>query len=223
MAGIIKAAAPESGHPTESAAKNVLRAFHFDDVGRSYLDRVRAEAARIVAEARDQAAKIKAKAVEEGRQAAIEAAQASLAKRLDQQLTSVLAALNQAAHSIAHSRQQWQQHWEKYTVELATAIAARVCRGELSRRPEIKLEWIREALELAAGNAEIVLRLHPDDAAALASHAETIAKQVTGAAPVKIVADDSIAAGGCRVDTQFGSLDQQLEAQLSRIEEELLG
>jgi flagellar assembly protein FliH len=218
MAGIIKA----EGY-VEPAAKSVLRAFHFDDVGRSYLDRVRAEAARIVAEARDQAAKIKTKATEEGRQAAIEAAQASLAKRLDQQLTSVLAALNQAAQSIAHSRQQWQQHWEKHTIELATAIAARVCRGELSRRPEIKLEWIREALELAAGNAEIVLRLHPDDAAALASHAESIAKQLTGAAPLKIVADESITPGGCRVDTQFGSLDQRLEAQLARIREELLG
>jgi len=218
MAGIIKAAGRE-----EPAAKGALRAFHFDDVGRSYLDHVRAEAARIVADAREQAAKIKAKATEEGRQAAIQAAQASLAKRLDQQLTSVLAALNQAAQSIAHSRHQWQQHWEQHTVELASAIAARVCRGELTRRPEIKLQWIREALELAAGNADIVLRLHPEDAAALSSHAETIATQLTGAAPVKIVADESITAGGCRVDTQFGSLDQQLESQLARIQEELLG
>jgi len=218
MAGIIKA----TGR-SEPAAKGALRAFQFDDVGRSYLDRVRDEAARIIADAREQAAKIKAKATEEGRQAAIQAAQASLANRLDQQLTSVLAALSQAAQSITHSRQQWQQHWEQHTVELATAIAGRVCRGELGRRPEIKLQWIREALELAAGNAEIVLRLHPDDAAALSSHAETIAKQLTGAAPVKIVADDSLTAGGCRVETQFGSLDQQLEAQLARIQEELLG
>jgi flagellar assembly protein FliH len=39
---------------------------------------------------------------------------------------------------------------------------------------------------------------------------------------VRIVADESITAGGCRVDTEFGSLDQQLEAQLARITEELL-
>ena len=219
MAGIIKAA----GSAEPSTKGGALRAFHFDDVGRSYLDRVRGEAARIVAEAREEASKIKVRATEEGRQAAIQAAQASLAKRLDQQLTSVLSALNQAAQSITHSRQTWQQHWERHSVELAVAIASRICRGELARRPEIKHEWIREALELAAGNAEIVLRLHPDDAASLASHAETIAKQLTGAAPLQIVSDESISPGGCRVDTQFGSLDQQLEAQLARIQEELLG
>lgn len=218
MAGIIKAAGR-----SEPAAKGALRAFHFDDVGRSYLDRVRSEAARIIAEAREEAAKIKAKATEDGRQAAIQAAQTSLAKRLDQQLQSVLSALNQAAQSIAHSRHAWQQHWEQHTVELATAIASRICRGQLTRRPEITLDWIREALELAAGNAEIVLRLHPDDDTALASHAETIAKQLTGAAPLKIIADESIGPGGCRVETQFGTLDQQLEAQLARIQEELLG
>jgi flagellar assembly protein FliH len=218
MAGIIKAAGR-----TEPSPKGALRAFHFDDVGRSYLDRVRGEAARIVAEAREEAAKIKTKATEEGRQAAIQAAQASLRARLDQQLTSVLAALSQAAQGIAHARHAWQQHWEQHTVELAAAIASRVCRGELTRRPEIKLQWIREALELAAGNAEIVLRLNPEDVASLTSHIETITKQLTGVAPVQIVADEAISSGGCRVDTQFGSLDQQLEAQLARIQEELLG
>jgi len=35
------------------------------------------------------------------------------------------------------------------------------------------------------------------------------------------VADPDITPGGCRVDTQFGSIDQQLETQLARIEEEL--
>ncbi|MBW8885281.1 MAG: hypothetical protein JF612_11035 [Planctomycetia bacterium] len=40
---------------------------------------------------------------------------------------------------------------------------------------------------------------------------------------MRIVEDSAIAAGGCRVDTEFGSLDQQLEQQLARIAEELLG
>jgi flagellar assembly protein FliH len=183
---------------------------------------VRAEAANIVAEARQQAAKIKAQAVEEGRQAAIAAAHESLRVRLDQQLASVLAALSQAAKKIEHSRHAWQQHWERHVVSLAAAIAARLCRRELSRQPQITLDWVREALELAAGNAEIVLRLHPDDHAALATHVETIAKQLTGLSPVRILADPSISAGGCRVDTEFGSLDQQLEQQLARITSELL-
>jgi flagellar assembly protein FliH len=217
MAGIIKAAGA-----TEPAAKGALAPFHFDDVGQSYIDRVRREAARMVANARQEAAKIKAKATEEGRQAAIQAAQASLRTRLDQQLADVLAALRKAAETIEHSRHAWQQHWERHTVQLAAAIAERLCRRELSRQPQITLAWVREALEMAAGNAEIILRLSPQDHASLATHVETITRQLTGLGSVRTVADAAITAGGCRVDTEFGLLDQQIEAQLARITEELL-
>lgn len=217
MAGIIKADAR-----SEPASKGVLKAFHFQDVGQSYLDRVRGEAARLVADARTEAAQIKTKATEEGRQAGIQAAQGSLRAQLDQQLASVLAAMRQAAETIEQSRQAWQQHWERHAVNLASAIAARLCRRELSREPQITLAWVREALEMAAGNAEIVLRLHPSDHATLATHVDAITGSLTGLGSVRMVADPTISAGGCRVDTEFGSLDQQLEQQLARITEELL-
>ena len=218
MAGIIKAAGL-----TEHAVGATLRAFQFDDVGQAYLDRVRGEAAQLLADAKRQAAQIKAKATEEGRQAAIQVVEASLRTRLDQQLHSALAAVKQAAHEIAQSRQTWQQHWEQHVVALAVAIAGRICRRELAAQPEITLALVREALELAAGNAEITLRLHPDDHVSLADRTDAIRKTLSTLGAVRVVADPAITAGGCRVDTQFGSLDQQLEAQLARINEELLG
>jgi len=217
MAGIIKAA----GH-TDAAVKAPLKAFHFDDVGQSYLGRVRSEAAEIINQARKEAAQIKAKATEEGRQAAIQAAQASLKTRLDQHLAEILAALRQAVVQIDQSRHAWQQHWERHAVDLAAAIAQRLCRRELSRQPEISLAWIREALELAGTSAAVVVRLHPDDHASLAPHIDKLKSEMTGLGAVKIVADPTISAGGCRVETEFGSLDQQLESQLARITEELL-
>jgi flagellar assembly protein FliH len=217
MAGIIKA----SGH-IDAAAKAPLKAFHFDDVGQSYVGRVRSEAAEIVNQARKEAAQIKAKATEEGRQAGIQAAQASLKARLDQQLGEIMTALRQAVVHIEQSRHAWQQHWERHAVDLAAAIAGRICRRELSRQPEISLAWVREALLLAGKNAEVVLRLHPDDHAALAQQIEKLKHELTGIGAVKIIADPAISSGGCRVDTEFGSLDQQLESQLARITEELL-
>jgi flagellar assembly protein FliH len=217
MAGIIKA----SGH-IAAAAQAPLKAFHFDDVGQSYVGRVRSEAAELVNQARKEAAQIKAKATEDGRQAGIQAAQASLKARLDQQLGEILSALRQAVVQIEQSRHAWQQHWERHAVNLAGAIAARICRRELSQQPEISLSWIREALLLAGNNAEVVLRLHPDDHAALAQQIEKLKHELTGIGAVKIVADQTISAGGCRVDTDFGSLDQQLDSQLARITEELL-
>jgi flagellar assembly protein FliH len=40
-------------------------------------------------------------------------------------------------------------------------------------------------------------------------------------APAELVADATVSPGGCRVDTQFGCIDQQIEAQLARIRDEL--
>ncbi len=217
MAGIIKAS--ESSEP---AAAGVLRAFQFDDVGQSYVGRVRSEAAKIIADARREAVQIKTKATEEGRQAALQMVEASLRTRLDQQLKNVVTALQQAATAIEQSRHAWQQHWERHAVELAAAIAARLCRRELLRQPEITLAWVRESLELAAGSAQITLRLNPQDHALLAERVEAIAQQVASLGTTQVVADAAITPGSCRVDTEFGSLDQQIEAQLARITQELL-
>lgn len=217
MPGIIKA----SGR-TETCDGVSLRAFHFDDVGQTYLDRVRGEAAKLVTDARREAAQVKAKALEEGRQAAIQAVEASLRTRLDQQLNNALSAVKQAAERIDQSRQAWQQHGERNLVQLAAAIAAKLCRQELARAPDLTLKWIREALEMATGSAAVTLRLHPQDHASLSGQIQAIKKSLAALGAVEIVADPAITAGGCRVDTQFGSIDQQIEAQLARITEELV-
>jgi flagellar assembly protein FliH len=217
MATIIKAAAT-----SQPGIVPPLKAFQFDDVGSSYVSRVRAEAAHLINEAKNQAAQIRAQARQEGRQAAVQEVQAAFRSRLDEQLANVLAALGDASRQIADSRQAWQQHWERHAVELAAAMATRVCRRELSRQPEISAEWIREALALAAGSGAIVLRLHPDDCAALGPTVDAVGSRLAGIGTVQIVADPAISPGGCRVDTEFGSLDQQLESQLARLTEELL-
>jgi flagellar assembly protein FliH len=217
MAAIIKASGA-----LPSAADSATRAFQFDDMGDAYLGRVRSEAAKIIAEARSEAVRLKAKATEEGKQAAIKAVEASLRSRLDQQLQSALRAVEAAAKAISDARHSWQQHWERHAVHLAAAIAGRLCRRELGRDPEITLQWIREALDLAAGSEQISLRLNPEDHTALGSRIEDVIKQLAAVGAVRVVSDPSITAGGCRIDTAFGSLDQQLATQLDRIAAELL-
>ena len=218
MAGIIKSTATQ-----EPAPSGVFKPFQFDDVGDSYLKRVRSEAARIVADAQKQATQVKAKAQSEGQQAAIEAAQTAMRGQLDQQLQNVLVALQSAAEQIVHSRHAWQQLWERQAIALATALARRICRQELATNPQITREWIREALELSIGSGAVVLRLNPADHAALRDHVEQIAARLSGIGGIQIVSDPTVDSGGCLVETEFGAIDQQLETQLARLTEELLG
>ncbi len=81
--------------------------------------------------------------------------------------------MKQAIDSIVTSKQAWLKHWEQQAVRTATAIASRVIRREVSKKPEITLALVREALELAAGGSEVQVQLNPTDHAALGPASET--------------------------------------------------
>ncbi|MGA2065373.1 MAG: FliH/SctL family protein [Thermoguttaceae bacterium] len=195
-------------------------AFNFEDMAaqaQGYLERVRGEAAKIVAEARGQAGAIRQQAQQEGRHAAMLAAEETIHK----QLTGTLAALGRAVEDLRQAKQAWLAHWEAAGVHVAAAIARRLIRRELSRQPDIPLTLVREALELAAGDPQVRIRLHPADHQALGGQVRTLVAGMSGLGEAEIVADPAVTAGGCRVETRFGVIDQQFEAQLARVEEEL--
>ena len=127
-----------------------------------------------------------------------------------------------SSRDIHDAKQAWLAHWESSGVHLAAAIARRLIRRELTRQPEIPLTLVREALELAAGSAQVRIHLHPQDRQALEGHVQMLdARRCPGWAAAELIADEGISPGGCRVETRFGAIDQQFEAQLARIDEEL--
>lgn len=216
MAGVIKAANSPTGDIGAPAV-----AFQFGDMGTAYLDKVRAEAAAIIKQARDEAAKVKASAMEEGKKAAIAAAESTLRTRIDQQLQTLLPTLQQAVQQIQQSRQAWQRHWEEHSLKLAIGIAERVIRRQIKQQPDITLDLVREGLELATGHESITVRLNPADHAALGDRVLKISQHLAQLGKVQVLPDPQITAGGCRIDTQFGNVDQRVETQLDRIAQEL--
>jgi flagellar assembly protein FliH len=138
-------------------------------------------------------------------------------------LAPALSALRQAAADLQQAKQAWLSHWEASAVHVAGAIAARITRRELSRQPEITLALVREALELAAGSPSVRLRLNPEDHKALGAQVRTVVDAISALGDAEVIADPQISPGGCRVETRFGTIDQQFESQLKRIEEELIG
>ena len=86
-----------------------------------------------------------------------------------------------------------------------------------------------QVLAVAAVRPLKQVRVYSRDAAnrqkfleALAGQIERLTKEFNRLAPLEIVADPSVSAGGCRLETQFGVIDQQFESQLARLREELL-
>jgi flagellar assembly protein FliH len=198
--------------------------FNFEDLGQQaeeYLDRVRSQAQEIVAEARRQADSIRREAQQQGREEGQRAIEQLVEQQVGRQMQTLLPALREVVGGIQQARQSWLTHWEGRAVHLAAAMAARVVRRELRHAPEITVDLVRESLELAAGNSQIRVLLNPADHQALGGQVRTLIEELARVGPAEVIADAAISPGGCRIETRHGAIDQQVEAQLARIEAEL--
>jgi flagellar assembly protein FliH len=196
-------------------------AFNFDDMAvqaSQYLDEVRQQAESIMAQAHGEADRIRQRAEEQGRQSAQQNAQQTLEARIAE---TMLPALNKLTQEIDQAKDAWVAQWQRQLIHLATAIAEKVVRREIEQEPEITLQLVRESLALAAGSPQLKVRLSPTDYDALSSQVEQLAEHVGKVGSAQVVADASITPGGCRVDSEFGVIDQQIETQIQRITEEL--
>jgi flagellar assembly protein FliH len=214
------------GSQAEHASGTAVRpiAFNFEQIeGRAdeYLQSVRREAAKIVQQAHAEAEDVRRKAEVAGRAAAEQAIEKLLDEKITKQMRTLRPALEAVADQLADARGRWLAEWEASAVHLAARIAERVLRKELAKEPHAPLALIRESLELASGSANITIHLSPEDCRHLASASGEIVESLRQLAPAKIMADAAVSPGGCWVKTEFGEIDQRIESQLARIEEEL--
>jgi flagellar assembly protein FliH len=199
-------------------------AFNFQDLSQQaqgYLAEVQEKAREILAQAQRDAQIIRQRAEKEGREAGQRAIEKTVAEQVGQQMKTALPALQKAIEELANSRHAWLTHWEARAVHLATAIASRVVRREVAQAPDIAVTLLREALEMAAGQSQIAVRMNPADQEALSSQIQRLSQEMARLAPLEIVPDPAITRGGCKLETRHGSIDQQIETQLARIESEL--
>jgi flagellar assembly protein FliH len=216
MASVIKSTSvPHHGSPV---------IFSFDDAAKHAdrrLDEAHAQAAAIIADAHRQAETISRHAEQAGRDTALLTAQHQIDEQIGREIDSLLPALKKTIADLIDARQAWLRHWEQTAVRLAAKMAQRVVRRELSQTPQITVELVREALELAAGSSRVKISLHPDDFDALSGQIDRLIKEIARAAEAEIVPDLTVSLGGCRVETSQGLIDQQIETQLERIIAEL--
>lgn len=190
------------------------------DQAKVYLEEVRGQAREIVAAAKKEAVQIRAKAKEEG----LRDAEKLVAQQLEGPLSTLTPALKKAIAEIEKAKRAWILQWENAAVALAVAIAERILQRELENRPDLPLEFVRKALDLTAEKGRIVVRMNPSDYQTLKPRAELVLDEFRRQnQEAELVADAAVAPGGCRVDTEFGSIDQQIQSQLERIREELVG
>ncbi len=88
--------------------------------------------------------------------------------------------------------------------QCALSLARQVVRSELALRPETVVTVAHEAIDaLMLSARHITLRVHPDDQVLVAQGAAEVL-QARGA---RLIADPTIARGGCLVDSDIASVD----------------
>jgi flagellar assembly protein FliH len=141
--------------------------------------------------------------------------------QLGTQLETLLPALKTMIERLETAKQSFLQLWEQSVIKVATAIAERAISRNLPEMIDVPIKLLREALELGAGSASVRIRLNPNDYETLQPQIDILVREMTGVMHTKIVPDTKISPGGCVLETSLGTIDNQIESRLERIEQEL--
>jgi flagellar biosynthesis/type III secretory pathway protein FliH len=124
------------------------------------------------------------------------------------------------ANQFAIERDRFLQLAEKEVVRLALAIAERVLRREAQMDPLFLIGAVRVALGHLAENLHVSLRVPPAEADLWK---ETLSHVPNLKVRPEVIPDLTMHTGECRIESEMGSADLGLPAQLRTIQRELLG
>jgi len=117
--------------------------------------------------------------------------------------------------TFARERDRYLQQVEREVVELALAVAARILRREAQMDPLLLTGAVRVALGQLSGSTEVRVRVPDGD---LALWKETLAVLPNLRIKPQLVAGEGMRLGDCVIETELGSVDLGIRAQLGEIE-----
>ena len=138
----------------------------------------------------------------------------------DDELARINETFAQAVLSIGNLRQRLLHEAEEDLLKLSVLIARKVILRELACDPGALAGLVHAAVELASDGGEIVVRLNPEDRAAVMQRPE-FKELLEGKRSIAIKGDPTVGPAGCLVETVRGNIDTGLDAQLDELFREL--
>ncbi|ARP86928.1 flagellar assembly protein FliH [Bordetella genomosp. 9] len=202
-AALVQEAPPEPGPDPREALEEARRAGHAQGLAEG-----RAEGYDLgVAEGR-------ARGYEEGLEQGRQAGHAEGLALARQQGAEEAARLRALADATAASLTQLEEKTGQALLTLALDIARQVVRTAIATQPDSLITAVREVLHMNPGaGAPLRLWLHPLDIEIVRLH---LADELKSGA-WRVLADESIARGGCRAETSFGEIDATLQTRWRRV------
>ncbi|MCR4438156.1 MAG: FliH/SctL family protein [bacterium] len=164
-------------------------------------------------EAVDNVAQAYAKGFAEGKKLGEETAR--------KQLGALLQQLEALVNQVVGQQQCLLREAEPTLVKIVMAVVQRVLKRELNGNSQYIEAMVRDALKYVHDSARVVVHVHPEDAAALRQSVDDLAASVDGLEVLELKEDPRLARGGFVLETDLGTIDARLEAQLDEIAHEL--
>jgi type III secretion protein L len=111
---------------------------------------------------------------------------------------------------------------EPQIIDLALKISAKIIGRDLQRDPMVVAEIAATAIETARASKAMVLRVNPKDGATLRAQKPKLMELIGRTVEVSIRDDADIEAGGCLIQTEFGTIDGQIKTQYDMLKNVLL-
>ena len=167
-------------------------------------------AEQLVRDALLEAASIRHEAYTEGRHHGEQDGVAMARAELAEQMHLLQGALK--ASKAIRDRLLWAAEHEIVDLVLE---ATRAVVGEQARLdPALTVDTVERALERAGSQNVIAIRIHPDRHELIEAHLISLHGDPP---PFEVRADETVAVGGCVIDTQSGQVDARLDVQLDEI------
>ena len=172
------------------------------------------QAKETIAKARDEAEEIVRAAHLEREELITESRQQGYADGLDKWHNTLVEAWNTRNRYLATN--------ETVVVQLAMAVARKIVGETANIDPTAVLQSAREAIRSARGEQKLRLRVRPEDESIVLQQTIELKRSNSEIGEIQVVVDESIALGGCIVESPLGTIDAQFNTQLQSLERAIL-
>jgi type III secretion protein L len=129
---------------------------------------------------------------------------------------------NEAVQAAVAGRDQYLRDCEPEVVKLAVRIAEKILGEHLKANPDSIVSIVRETLRGLRQERNLTILVHTSDVEALRDKVKLLEEQAGEDCRIRIKGSSTVAAGGCVIETELGTIDAKLETQLKCLEEVLL-
>ncbi|NLM52720.1 MAG: hypothetical protein GX197_07895 [Firmicutes bacterium] len=188
------------------------------------LQAAEAEAAQIMAAAQKEKELLLQQAQQEAELLRQEARQAGFEEGLkngleqgEQKSRELIGEAEKQLAEVRQLRQEMLQKIEPQVVELAVKIAEKFVREKLSTDVQILQNLIKEALQQMQETGEIIIRLHPEDAAACRDLLPQWQEELGESTTLNLLSDHTMQRGDCRVESTSSVYNCQVDERFAAL------